>query len=265
MVENILLKAEGIAAGYDENQVIKQISLTIRKGQFIAILGRNGCGKTTLIKSLAGLQPLLEGELYIQDVNGRNISKKNFATKVSYLPQRRDLFYNMYVEDMVLLGVNPSLGRLETPGKRHRDKVIGILTEMGLDHFIGRMFLDLSEGERQLVLLARTMIQDTDIILLDEPDGALDFVNKYAILEQIRKWVVTLQKGGMTILHDPNLALSCCDRILLMEEGKIVDVVLVHEDSIEQIEEKLSLIYGDIQVIKHNQQLIMIRKMEGDD
>lgn len=254
-----LMEAKDIVAGYDKRVVVDHVNFQIKEGQFIALLGRNGCGKTTLIKSIAGLHQMYSGEIFFHNISSETFKKKEFAKYVAYLPQRRDLFYNMLSEEMVVLGVNPSLGDFEVPNAKHKAKAIQVMEEIGIRHLIGRGYLDLSEGEKQMVLLARTIIQDAAVFLFDEPDGALDFVNRYEVLDHIRNWIIKNKRGGLAILHDPNLALACCDTIIVVVDGRIVEEIVVAEATALEIETALKRIYGEIEIIQHKQKFIMIR------
>ena len=130
---------------------------------------------------------------------------------------------------------------------------------MGLGEKADLDYAELSEGQKQLVILARTLVQDAPVMLMDEPDSALDFVNRNMVLHQIRTIIHTQNRGGLITLHDPNFALAYCDRLLLMKDGSILTQVPLQTAGRDEIESALSQIYGEIRVLQHPGGFVMVR------
>ena len=178
------------------------------------------------------------GELQLE-----SMSVRKRAGMISYIPQRTGISVSMTVREVCLLGFNSQLHMLESynPDMKYRaDKAI----DSGL---YDADFLTLSEGQKQLCILARTLIEDSSLLLLDEPDSALDFSNRHMLMKHIRN-IISDNKCALMCIHSPELALEYCDRILLMKDGIIVSDIDVHTASLSEINEKMSLIYDNINV-----------------
>src|SRR5690606_19485632 len=120
------------------------------------------------------------------------------------------------VIDVVLMGITPYLKVYETPNKLHKERAYQILKKIGMEEYSEDNFLYLSEGQKQLIIIARTLMQDADVMLFDEPDSALDFNNKHMILSKIKEIIKNENKTGIITLHDPNFALEYCDKIIII-------------------------------------------------
>lgn len=155
----------------------------------------------------------------------------------------------MTVRDVCLLGFNPHmhiLGGYTTDMIKRADKAIDMV---GLKGLYESDFLALSEGQKQLCILARTIIEASPLLLLDEPDSALDFSNRHLLMQHIRN-IVSDGRCALMCIHSPELALEYCDNILLMKSGTILSTINTHTDSLDIINEKMSLIYDNINVIE---------------
>jgi ABC-type cobalamin/Fe3+-siderophores transport system ATPase subunit len=215
-----MIKLNNITAGYNKVEIIKNINIDFEEGSITSIIGKNGCGKTTLLKAASNLLKLFSGKITIRGKDISNIPNKELAKKVSFLPQLRTV-PNITVYNLVMHGRYPYLGFSRTPQKKDKEIVKEAIENMGLNKYINKNIQELSGGQRQKVYIAMVLAQDTDIIFLDEPTTYLDINHQLEILEVIKK----LKKMGKTIvmvLHDLNSALSCSDRICLMEKGEIV-------------------------------------------
>ena len=158
------------------------------------------------------------------------------------------------------MGFNARLRLLDSPGEAHRRIAMEHLTHLGLAELAGRDYATLSEGQKQLVILARALSQDTPVMLMDEPDSALDFVNRHMVLGKIREVLHERQQAGLITLHDPNFALSYCDRLLLMQDGTIVTEIDMRNTDRAAIEAALGIIYGEIAVLEYKERYIMTRR-----
>lgn len=215
-----MVKLNNITAGYNKTKIIKNINIAFEEGSVTSIIGKNGCGKTTLLKTASNLLKPFSGEITIRDEDISNIPNKELAKKLSFLPQFRTV-PNITVYNLVMHGRYPYLGFLRTPQKKDKEIANKAIEDMELEKYINKNIHELSGGQRQKVYIAVVLAQDTDIIFLDEPTTYLDINHQLEILEAIKK----LKKMGKTIvmvLHDLNSALSCSDRICLMEKGEIV-------------------------------------------
>ena len=241
-----LLRLENLSAGYDSKTIISEINLDLKKGDFCALLGLNGCGKTTLLKAITGLLSLKCGSCLIQGLDSTRLSENMRARYISYIPQRHSKLDGVTVLDAVMMGFYAKLGFLEFPGSASKAAALEALKKMGLESLAGDDFSRLSEGQKQLVILTRTLIQNTPLILMDEPDSALDFQNSRRIMAKFRHLVKMEAKAALISLHDPGLALNYCDRLLLMNNGKIVFDIYPYDSDITKIEKSLSSIYNGI-------------------
>lgn len=255
-----LLKVEGITAGYEGRAVIRNVSLEVGKGEFCALLGRNGSGKTTLLKALCGLIPAQSGRCLVDGLDCTRHNERKRARYISYTPQRHSKLQGVTVLDAVLMGYNPHLPLLGSPGRTERKRAEDMLAQMGLTELTEQDFSKLSEGQKQLVILTRALVQNAPVMLMDEPDSALDLPNRHAILKTIGQLISREGKAGLITLHDPNSALAYCDRIFLLQDGVVVGQLVLAETTCESVEKALSVIYGDIEVWERNGKFVVFLK-----
>ena len=254
-----LLKVEHVRCGYQHREIVHDASLEVASGEFCALLGLNGCGKTTLIKGICGLLPTHEGKCLVDGVDCTKFNERLRALQMAYIPQRGSLITGKTVMEVVLMGFNARLHLLDSPGKAHKQKALEALDRLGMAELAERDYSKLSEGQKQMVILARTMVQDTPVMLMDEPDSALDFVNRTLVLGKIRQILHEQGRAGLITLHDPNFALAYCDSLILMKEGNILRRLPLAGAKREEIEEALSLIYGKIRILQYENGFVMVR------
>ena len=255
-----LLSLRDITVGYGDETIIENINIELGGGEFCALLGLNGSGKTTLLKAVCGLIPMRRGSCFVNGHDCTNLGERKRARYISFIPQRHSIMQGVSVFDAVLMGFNPQLGLFEMPTNEHRGEAITILTKFGLSEYIYKDFSTLSEGQQQLVILARTLVQSAPVMLMDEPDSALDFLNRHKMQLRISDIIHYGNKAGIITLHDPNFALMYCDKIILLKDGRTVGEFSVKDSTREHIEECLSQIYGDISIIEHKQKYIMLQE-----
>lgn len=203
--------------------VVDDLSLTIEEGTIMVLLGLNGCGKTTLIKLLAGLLPANTGSIEYDSEDIKNISIKERSKKFAYVPQKTYVADDFYVKDYLTYGFVNALRFYETPKQEQLDKVKSLSEELGITNLLDKKMGKISGGERQIVTIASCLLQDTPIILLDEPTSALDLKNQNLVLTLLNK----ISKQGKTIIlssHNPNHALFLESNVALMDKGKIIEV-----------------------------------------
>ena len=254
-----LLRVEGAAVAYGSRQVIRDASFCLHAGEFCALLGLNGSGKTTLLRAIAGLKRLGAGRVRVNGTDVTSLNEYRRARYLSYIPQRHSTIYNTSVLDVALMGFNAHLPLLSQPTQRMREQAVDTLERLGLPDRSGEDFLTLSEGQKQLVILARAILQDAPVMLMDEPDSALDFVNRHQVLMRVREQLAGARCAGLITLHDPTFALAYCDRILLLQDGVIADEIRLGTASREQIGASLSRIYGPVDVLPCPQGFVMVR------
>ena len=235
----------GLCAGYGCVHVLDDISFDITEGTLIGILGANGSGKTTLLKAVCGILPH-EGNCVLDGAILEGLSPRKIAKLCSYIPQRSGITIDISVLDVVLMGFNPQLGLLAQPNASMREAAVHALAQVGLAGREEENYLHLSEGQKQLCILARTLVTQSKLLLLDEPESALDFRYRYRMLQIIRRWVNEKRTGAIATLHDPGLALNYCDRILLLHEGKLLGCISPAEDELSHMEALLRKVYGPV-------------------
>lgn len=255
-----MLSILNAVAGYGKTDVIRGVSLSVGEGELCAILGLNGSGKTTLLKAVCGLIPMMKGTCSIAGQDCTRMHEYKRARYISYLPQRYSALEGVPVLDAVLMGLNPHLGIFASPSSADRARAGQVLADMELNALSEKDFSQLSEGQKQMVMLARTLVQNTPVMLMDEPDSALDFLNRHRMLAQVRSLIHQNKKVGVITLHDPNYALAYCDRVLMLKEGKIAAKLELATADKEEIRRCLSIIYGDITVVEHEGRYMMLQK-----
>lgn len=216
-----MLQASDLSVGYPGHVVGSSLSLSLRAGEVLALLGPNGCGKTTLLKTLLGLLPALGGAVHLQGKPLAQWPLAGRAREIAYVPQGQASTFGFTAIEMVLMGRTAHQGLLARPGAQDRAIAHSALQRVGMAHLADRSVHRISGGERQLVLIARALAQQPRAVLLDEPTASLDFGNQGLVMRAIR----TLAGEGLAVLfttHDPNQALRCADRAVLMREGRVV-------------------------------------------
>ena len=254
-----LLLVENLAASYGKKRIIEGISFTLRAGELCALIGLNGSGKTTLLKTAAGLLKADSGRVLAAGRETLGLKENSRARLMSYIPQRPSPIWGMPVLEVALQGANPWLGLLDSPKESQRQAAREALERLGIGALAEKDFGQLSEGQKQLVILARALVQSAPVMLMDEPDSALDFYNRHLVLGKIRE--VTREEGraGLITLHDPNFAMAYGDRLLLLKEGRLVRELRMTGLSAAEAEEGLSLIYGPVRLLEYENGFMMTR------
>ena len=222
-VDAPLLRVHGARFSYGQREVLKGIDLEVFRGDVLCLLGPNGSGKTTLLRCMAGASRPSAGSVRLDDAEVGALSAPDRARRIGFLFQDHTPTFPFAVRDVVVMGRAPHLGLFGSPGPRDSALAADALERVGIGSLAGRPYTQVSGGERQLVLLARTLVQTPDAILLDEPMTHLDFRNQVRVLRIIR----SLADDGLTIVmstHDPNHALWLRGRAALMKDGRVVAV-----------------------------------------
>ena len=254
-----LFSLDKVKISYGKNEIVHGVSMDIAKGEFCALLGLNGSGKTTILHACCGFLPM-EGSCIAADTECKGLNEKKRARLISFIPQICSLQGGRTALDVVLMGFNSQLGLLESPSYVHKRAALAAMERLNCAEFAEKDFGALSQGQRQIVILARCIVQDSPVMLMDEPDSALDFVNRHMVLGKIREVLHERQQAGLITLHDPNFALSYCDRLLLMQDGTIVTEIDMRNTDRATIEAALGIIYGEIAVLEYKDRYIMTRR-----
>ncbi len=251
------LKVHDLSVFYRQKAVVKNVSFSVQKGELVALLGLNGSGKTTLMKGICSLLKT-KGECVINDVSTKNTPVKQFQKQISYIPQRHNINFHISVLEIVLMGFTKDMALFENYSESQKQRSLEALRMVEMKELYQSDFLTLSEGQKQLVILARALVQDSELMIFDEPDSAMDFNNKHLILSKIKK-TVTDQNCAILCLHDANFALKYCDRALLMKNGEVVFDLDINNADDSEIKTALSLIYNDIKIVDIEGQRMMTR------
>jgi len=243
-----LLEVQGLRVGYGSHEVIHALSFALEPGCVMGILGANGCGKTTLLKALCGILPG-QGQCSLFGEDMQRMMPRRLAQLCGYIPQKSGIEIDVSALDVVLMGFNPQLKLLEYPSAAMRRQAAQALTQVGLGDRADANYQSLSEGQKQMCLLARTLLSEGRLLFLDEPESALDFGGRYRMLAQIRDWTRQGARGAVVTLHDPQLALNCCDTLLLLQDGQNAGQIFPRSDAPEQMERALTAIYGPLSVV----------------
>jgi iron complex transport system ATP-binding protein len=215
-----LLEARGLAIGHAGVALGAPFALSVHPGEVLCLLGPNGCGKTTLFRTLLGLLPAVHGEVDLQGSPLRAHDRATRARRMAYVPQAAPLPFAWRVREVVAMGRAAHLGLLAAPGRADEAIADDCLRELGLQALADRTVTTLSGGERQLVLIARALAQQAQLLVMDEPTASLDFGNQLRILDTVRR----LADRGIGVLlstHQPQHALQVADRIALMSTGSL--------------------------------------------
>ncbi len=215
------IELSGISFGYAKENLFDSFSLTVAGGEFLGVIGPNGSGKSTLLKLVAGLLRPRAGEVLIQGRGLARMSRREVAQIVAVVPQESFFAFDYTVWDVVMMGRNPYLGRMERPGPGDRDRAAKALEFVGVAGLQEKSINDISGGEKQLVVLARALAQEPEILLLDEPTSHLDISHQQSFAGILHR----LNRQGTTVMflsHDLNLAALNCSRILLLHQGRQV-------------------------------------------
>ena len=196
---------------------------------------------------------MLEGE------NIWGMPQKKRASKVGYLAQRSAVTLALSALDVVLMGYNPELRLFQKPSAAQRDRAMALLEQVGASQYAHTDFQTLSEGQRQLVLFARTLACAPPLLLLDEPDSALDYSNRHTMLQWLKERAQTEGAGILLCSHDANIALRYADKLLLLRDGRLFQTVVMDGVSLRQLRDALGEIYGAVDILRHNGHYLMTR------
>jgi len=221
-MDMVTLNAAGFR--YGDEWVLRDISFSVPEGEFMGIIGPNGSGKTTLLKVIDGIFPPGEGEILITGVPGSRFKREELARIIAVVPQDTQMTFPFTVEEVVLMGRAPHLGKLRFEGEKDFHIAHEAMKVTDTLSLARRGMNALSGGERQRVLIARALTQEPRIMLLDEPTALLDIRHQMEFFDLIKALNREQSLTVIAVTHDINLAAHFCDRIILLQAGRICRV-----------------------------------------
>lgn len=234
------LQSRALTIGYGGVRIASGIDLEVRPGEVTCLLGPNGSGKTTLFKTLIGLIPALAGEVTVGSRPLTHLSVREIAEQIAYVPQQHAPTFPFRVFDVVMMARQVRKGLLSAPGGRDRERTREVLDQLGILELSDADYSRISGGQRQMVMIARALAQDTRTLVLDEPTASLDYGNQVRIIGEIAR----LSRRGYGIVlstHNPDHAFAVADKVMLMHAGGVV-ASGTPEDVL--VAERLSAVYG---------------------
>lgn len=240
--KHIVLNIENLAIGYQTKKqqtvIASDINFSVEKGTFVALLGKNGIGKSTLLRTLSKVQKPLSGSIKINQKNISDYSHHELATSLSLVLTERLPQSQLTVFELIALGRQPYTNWIDKLSAKDLKKILWAIEQTAIEHLKDKRFYELSDGQLQRVLIARALAQDTDIIILDEPTAHLDIHHTIKIFSLLKQLV---EKTGKTIVistHEVNLAIQLADEFILLSENKIYSGTskeLINQNAFEQL------------------------------
>jgi iron complex transport system ATP-binding protein len=219
-MNDILLKASSLYGGYNNRPIIKDVSLEIKKTDFLGIIGPNGSGKTTLLRILTKILSPQQGHVSIEGRDIKQMGHKELAKKIAFVGQETVINFPFSALEIVLMGRIPHLKRLQPETKKDFSIAKNALESTDSLLLKDKMINELSAGERQRILIAKALAQEPSILLLDEPTSHLDIGHQIQILDLLKRLNKQIGLTIIMVIHDLNLAGQYCNRIILLNEGK---------------------------------------------
>ncbi|MBQ7645276.1 MAG: ABC transporter ATP-binding protein [Spirochaetales bacterium] len=215
------LEIRDLHFSYRNHEVLKGLNLTVSDGEMVILLGRNGAGKTTLMRLIPGFLKATEQSILIDGKPVLQMSLRERASYMAYIPQITRSVFPYSVRTSILMGCSNRLSLLQNPGAKEEQRVEEVIDLLNIRGIADRNMETISGGERQLVLIARALMQDARLLILDEPTSFLDYGNQLLVLERVQE----LAEQGYSCIystHNPDLALSHSTRAVVMKDGVIV-------------------------------------------
>lgn len=212
------MQVQELCYSYDEKKAVDSVSIDVNRGEFVGIIGPNGSGKSTVLKNIyRGLNPD-SGSIELDGEDLLKMPYKKSALKLAVVGQENDVPFDFLVEEIVSMGRSPHKKLFDMDSAEDRRIVHHALKHLGMQDMAKRNYLNLSGGEKQRVLIARAVAQESDFFILDEPTNHLDISYQMQIFDLIRRLKVTV----LSAIHDLNMAALYCDRLYVMKSGKVV-------------------------------------------
>ncbi len=239
--------------GYTNTPVLDDINLSISRGKFYGLIGPNGSGKTTLLDMLATTTRPDRGEVLFKNRPVASYRRQELARLIALVPQDFTLGFDYTVFDVVLMGRHPHIPRFSNPSAKDLDLVENALTLMDITSLRDRAVTDLSGGEKQRVVVARALAQDTEVLILDEATSNLDIRHTIEIMRVIYGRVVKTAVTVVAAIHDLNLAAAFCDELVVLDKGRIVAGGPVQEILTNELIRQVFSVEGHVYLHSHTQ------------
>jgi len=217
------LAFEGVGVRLDARDVLRSVDLHVAPGEIVALAGRNGAGKTTLFRIATRVLHATRGRVSVAGAAIETYSRRELATRIAVVPQDVNIPFPFRAGEVVLMGRAPHLGTFGFESAADIRRARAAMEEMDIEHLADRSMLELSGGERQLVLVARALTQDPSVLLLDEPTAHLDLRHRTAVLERVQSFV-RAGRSALVVSHDLSLSARSCDRLALLADGEMLAV-----------------------------------------
>ena len=216
-----MIEVKNLHFSYDQTPILQDISLTIEKGAFVGIVGPNGSGKTTLLKLMAGLLKGFQGNILLEGMDIHHWTRKQIALHISMVPQDTIIPFSFTALEIVLMGRSPHLKTFAFETQKDVAIALEAMSLTGVHDLAHRSIEELSGGEKQRVILARALAQQSPILLLDEPTSHLDIKHQIDIHNLVKK--LNKEKGItiINILHDLNLTSHYCEEVIMLKNGRV--------------------------------------------
>ncbi len=218
---SLVLNILDIECSYGAAKVLNGVTFSIEQGDFAGIIGPNGSGKSTLLRCVSRVLKPARGAVMLEEQNLYSLSPRSVAQKMAIVPQETAVNYSFTVEEIIMMGRSPHLGRFQAEGEKDFATVRRAMMLTNTQNLAGRLINALSGGERQRVIIARALAQEPEIILLDEPTSHLDINHQMEILELLKRLNKESGVTVVTVFHDLNLAAQYCQRLVLMQGGQV--------------------------------------------
>ena len=236
-----MLKISGLTVTYGEIVALRGVSLSLAGGELLGVVGPNGSGKSTLVRAITRVVPPVEGAIQLDGESAAALPQRELARRVAVVPQNPYLPDAFTVLEVALMGRTPHLGLLQSESRADLAAVRRALEQTDTWCLAHRRMGELSGGERQRVVVARALAQETPLLLLDEPTAHLDVGHQAAVMDLVRRLCRAQGTAVLAIVHDLTLASQYCDRLVMLNEGRVVAEGAPHEVLSPEV---LSSVYG---------------------
>lgn len=249
----MLLKVGNVEFSYGSFKALKGVTFEAREGEVVSVVGPNGSGKTTLLKTLDGIFKPLSGSVYVDGKSLGSMGRKDIAKLFGYVPQRLEHLYPFTVFDFVLSGRKPYIAFM--PGGKDHRKVFEVLKLVNLEEKAFKKITELSGGELQRALIARALVVEPRILLLDEPTASLDLYYQLEVAELIKQLARDRRLVVVMALHDLSLAYRYSDKVVVMKDGKVYAMGSPEEALTEEV---IYAVYGvRVRILKDEKAVVV--------